>query len=344
MRKAFCLFIIILGFCFTAMAGDYPAEWSRYTFGGYVYDIQSDHNDSNIPETEFKNRLLDIARSNLAKQIQIRVQDVATLNKSSVNGQAAIIYSAHSEFSTDLNMKLVTTRSHYDQNTGMGSAIAFIDKEAALRYYSNELMFVYSKTDNAVTMAEDYISAGFNAKAKTSLQSALAQLGAKDEPLFWMNIFGIPQEELTDWQTKLNTEEQKIRKMLAELEHGTVIYLSCKADMFGKAYTALQNELKGILSADGCSFTDRPADADWVINITCTSRRHTNATIAGMNTFIAYVDTRITIDKVKTSQRIYEDGQSVKGAHTLNYDEAARAAYKNAKQQIGTIITKNINQ
>lgn len=343
MKQAWILFSL-LWISLGVNAQQYPPEWVKYTYGGYVYDIQSDSNDRNLSETDFKNYLLNIARTNLAKQIQVQVKDVAELNKLSVNGRTAITYSSNTNFSTDVNLKLVETKTAYESASKMGYAIAYIDRDAARNYYKNELTLVYNKINNSIALAENFVSAGFKSKAQAELEASLKLFAQVDEPLFWMNIFGASQSELSEWQEQFNAAEQNIKRMLAELKHGTVIYLSCSADMFGKSYPTLQNELKGMLAADGCSFTDNPTDADWAITITCNAREYSNVRIGNTNSYFSYVDAQIVIDKVITSQRIYEDEVSVKGGHTFGYSDAARAGYKEIKQQIGKIIKENIEQ
>lgn len=338
------LLICLLWISFGVRAQQYPPEWAKYTYGGYVYDIQSDSNDRNLSETDFKNYLLNIARMNLARQIQVRVQDVAELNKLSVNGRTAVTYSSNTGFSTDVDLKLVETNTAYDAVSNTGYAIAYIDRDAACNYYKNELTLVHNKIHNSITLANNFVDAGFKSKAKTELESSLKQFAPVDELLFWINIFGVSQSELTDWQERFNASEQTIKRMLADLKHGTVICLSCNADIFGKSYLSLQNELKGILAADGCSFTDNPANADWVITILCQAREYSVVNIGNTKSYFSYVDAHVIIDKTITSQRIYEDEVSVKGGHTFGYSEAAKAGYKEIKQQIGKIIKENIEQ
>lgn len=332
----FCLFWIFGGL----KAQQYPPEWVKYTYGGYMYDIQSDSNNRNLPETDFKNYLLNIARTNLAKQIQVRVKDVAELSKQSVDGRTAIAYSSNTRFSTDVNMKLVETKTTYNPLSRTGNAIAYIDRTAARNYYNNELTLVHNKINNSIKLAENYVAAGFKSKARSELESSQKQFALVDESLFWMNIFGASQSDLTEWQERLNTAEQMIKRMLADLKHGTVICLSCNADIFGRPYPTLQNEIKGVLAADGCSFTDNPAAADWVIAVTCNAREYSNVYIGNSSSYFSYVDAQIVIDKVITSQRIYEDEISVKGGHSFGYAEAAKAGYKEIKQEIGKVIKK----
>ena len=323
-------------------AQECPPEWVRYTYGGYIYDIQSDNNNRNLSETDFKNYLLNIARTNLAKQIKVSVQDVAQLNKVSVDGRTTIGYTSSTRFSTDVDMKLVETKTLYNSATREGYAIAYIDRDAARSYYRNELMLVYNKINNSVALADNFVEAGFKSKAQGELEKSLSQFGNVDEPLLWMNIFGTPQNELGDWQERFSVLEQNIKRKLAEFKHGTSICLKCTADVFGKPYPSLQNELKGMLAADGCNFVDNPSDADWVITVTCSSKEYTNIRVGNSSSYFSYVNAEIAIDKMATSQRIYEDEIMVKGGHTFGYPEAAKAGYKDIKQQLGKIIKENI--
>ncbi len=343
MKRIGVILLLLLTFL-RVNAQECPPEWVKYTCGGYFYDIQSDSNNRNLSETDFKNHLLNIARTNLAKQIKVSVQDVAQLNKVSADGRTAINYASSTTFSTDVDMKLVETKTLYNPASREGYAIAYIDRDAARNYYKNELALVYNKISNAVVLADNFVSAGFKSKAHTELEASLKHFGSVDESLFWMNIFGASQSELTGWQQRFNAAEQDIKRKLADLKHATVIYLSCRADIFGKPYPTLQNELKGILAADGCSFSGSPKNADWAIVITCTAKEYSNVKVGNTNSYFSYVNAQISIDKVLTSQRIYEDEISVKGGHTFGYPEAAKAGYKKAKQQIGEIIKENIAQ
>lgn len=343
MKQIGAIFFLLMAFLCVA-AQECPPEWGKYTYGGYLYDIQSDNNNRDLSEIDFRNYLLNIARTNLAKQIQIRVQDVAQLNKVSTNGSTAINYTSNTKFLTDVNMKLVETKTFYNPTLRKGYAIAYIDRDVALKYYRNELMLIYNNVNNSVVLADNFVSAGFKSRAQTELASSLKYFKSLHESLFWMNIFGASQSELSGWQQRFNAIEQDMHRKLADLKHGIVIYLSCNADIFGESYPTLQEELKGILSVEGCSFTSIPENADWLITIRCKARESSGVKFGSSNAYFSYVDAHVIIDKVITSQRIYEDNVSVKGGHTLGYYDAAKDGYKSIKQRLGAIITGVIQQ
>jgi len=338
------LISLLLCISLSAFAQSYPPEWVQYTSGGYLADIQSDRNTRNVSDTEFKNYLLNLARTNLAKQVRMHIEEAAVMKKSDVDGHSSIVYSSETNFSTELDLQLVETKTQYDSQTGEYHAIAFIDKKAAGRYYQNEIAVFLSKTDNSLTIARNYIDSGFKDRAKTELEALLPTFGTITESFFWLGIFDVPQNEITKLSSQCNTQEQTVKKVLADLQYGTSICLVCSAEMFGTRYPALQNELKGILAQDGCNFTENPKQSDWIIRINASSRKYNDVNMNGQPFYFTYADAEITIDKTITSQRIYEDGLSVKGGHSLNHTAAARVAYKNLEKQLGSIILKTIKQ
>lgn len=342
--KRFAFFLVLIFACLSILAQECPPEWVKYTYGDYFYDIQSDNNNQRFSEADFKNYLLNNARANLAKQIKMSVNDVAQMNKTVIDGKTTITYSSNTKFSTDLNMKLVETKSMYSPSTGEGYAIAYIDKDAAKKYYSNELTLARNNIANSIELASSYMEGGFKKKAEMELNKSLKSFNLVDEPLFWLNIFGAGQSEINDWQRSFHQAEQNVKRQLADLKHATLIYLSCNADLFGKSYPTLQNELKGKLAAKGCSFSDSPYNADWVINVNCSAREHSNVKAGNSNAYFTYIDAAISIDKTISAQRIYEDEVSVKGSHTFGYQEAAKVGYKEITEELSEIINKTIDQ
>ena len=338
---AFLWFLLGVGWL---RAQDYPPDWVKYTLGGYYYNIQEAGNTRNQEESVFKEYLTNLARTNLAQTVQVRVRDEAVLRRESLNGQAHTAYRSETRFSTEVDLRFVETESRYDPVSRKGYAIAYIEKQAACRYYQSELQVLFGKLENARSLASNYVSTGFKAKAKECLESVLPVFGQMESPFFWLGFFGTPQAEISGQVERRNALEQEIRRTIADLEHGTRIYLSCSAYLGAQAYYKLSNELKGVLSAQGCSFVSSQEQADWVIEVSASSRDYNRHESGGYVTYFSYVDAEVTIDKVATRQRIFADGISVKGGHTLNFTEAARAAYKEVAQKIGNTIKEIINK
>ncbi len=343
MKHLLCLFLW-LGWPLAASAQSYPAEWAAYTQPGYLYAIQSDHNTRGLSESEFRNELLNAARIDLAKKVQVAVKEAAELNKQAIDGRTRQVYTSSTHFSTEVNLKLVESQSCYDPQSQTGSTIVYIDRAAARTYYRNEIVRTVSRADNALATADDYAAQGFKHRASEELNAVLPLFGQLEEPFLWLNFFGLPSAELAALTERCDKSEQAVKRKLAELKHASLICLTCTADLFGKPYTMLQNELKGRLAAGGCSFTTDRSAAEWVIGIKVTTREGHTVSVGGMTSYLAYAEATIAIDKRITGQRICEDAVSVKGGHPRNYTEAARAACKELQKELEKIITQSIKQ
>ena len=342
MKKLLLLSAVSVITFFNAAAQEYPIEWERYTSREYIYDIKTGSNTAGMSETDFTEYLLNSARTGLALQIQVHVKDVSELAKEQADGRISIEYSSRTNVSTDLDLKLVRTKTAYDAVSGQGYAIAYVNRDEARSYYVNELTLTCNSIDNSIILAGSLESAGFKSRARTELESSKEYFASAETSLFWMNIFGMSQPELSEWQERLNAAGRKIEGMLSELEHATAVCLSCNADIFGVGDAALQNELKGILSEKGCSFVEDPSQADWSVSIEVTSREYNKMDMGSGTYYFSYADADISIDRILTSQRIYGNRVSAKGGHTKGYAEAARAAFKDLAEELGTIIIQNI--
>lgn len=332
MKRFFAIAILLFAGIAT-MAQNYPSEWAKYTSDEYFHDIES---------AQYKQDALDLARSNLAKQIQVRVKEVSQIDKQVLNGRSSVYYNSQKDLSTDVDMDLAQTLSHYNNDLGKYYVIAYINKEEACNYYENEIKMLISNIGSHIAIADNYISTGFNTKAKEELQNTLALFNQKDKPLFWLNVFGLDEYKIQQYLNKINSNEQIVKSKLADLEYGTTYCVVCDADNFGKVYPKLKNEIKGELSASGCNFVDDPNQADYVIYIDASSREYNQVSNPGGNAYFTYVDASIAIDKKATGQRIFEDEISVKGSHTLSYDEAGRDGFKKISKEISKMLKENI--
>lgn len=332
MKKILAIALLLFAGCF-AKAQNYPSEWVKYTSDGYFHDIES---------ADTKQEALDLARFNLAKQIQVRVTEVSQMDKNVIDGRSSIFYNSSKKLSTDVDMNLAKSFDKYNSTTGKHQVILYINKVEACYFYENEIKMLVNNIKNCVTIADNYSSQGFKTKAKEELQNAMKMFDKAGKPLFWINVFGLDENKILEHLNSIHNEEQIVKQKLAELEYGTTYCVVCKADNFGKNYPKLKNEIKGDLSESGCNFVDDPSSADYVIYIDASSREYNKVSNAGGTAYFTYVDAAVTIDKTATGQRIYEDEISVKGSHTLSYDEAGRDGFKKIRKEISKMLKENI--
>lgn len=328
MKRLFVI-MLLLAAAVAVSAQDTLSEWARYTSDAYYHDIEG---------AATKQAALDRARTNLARQVQVRVSEVSKMDKQAVNGRSNVRYSSTQSLSTDVDMDLAESRSYFSEADGLYYVIVFIDKAAACTYYENEVQMVIRQLDHLLTVADNYISTGFKKKAKTELEKAQPLFDNLRKPFFWLNVFALSEERLYGYMDIVHDREQDVSRLLADLEYGTTYCVVCEADLFGSRYAKLANEVKGVLAGQGCNFVDDPSAADYVIRISASARRYN--TFQGA--YFTYIDAAVSIDKTATGQRIFEDETSVKGSHTLGYEEAARDGYKKSAKEIAKLLKDNI--
>ncbi len=306
----------------------YPLEWGDYTNQEFIYDIQGEKRNSNVPDTELKRKLLDIARINVAKQIQVKIE-----NNSSESKQTS---------TTDLDLSLLETKSHLNSKMNKIFVIAYVNKLNAVHFYQKQIDVILNNAKKHVSITDDYIEKGFLSKAKEEVTKAEKELTKLKKNIFFLTIFDCSENELQNTLQRCNEYEQAVKRKITDMKYGIKIYVQCNADMFGQNYINLSKELKAKISEMGCNFVDDKNLADWAIIINANSREYNKVNRGSVSNHFSYVDAEITLEKVITNQRIYENILTEKGGDTRNYNEAARDAYKKITPKIINLIIENI--
>ncbi|MBQ7518379.1 MAG: hypothetical protein IJU13_08155 [Bacteroidales bacterium] len=133
-----------------------PSEWKVYARADCFYAVSHDFNKKNLPESEFREYLLNDARAEVARQIKIIVNDVSSLQTNSVNGKGEIIYRASSNFSTDVTLRYLKTRCIYDARKREGYAIAWISKSELQNIYDERAAKVVSMLDVSARAEQEH--------------------------------------------------------------------------------------------------------------------------------------------------------------------------------------------
>lgn len=263
MKKATLAILTVL-MIMSLRAEPYPSRWIKFTLGDYIYDIESGNrlNDND------KARLLDICRTNVAKQVEIKIYDKASLSKQGTNGVVDILYSANTEFITNISFKLLKTESLYDSSKKQFYAIAYINIKDANIYYTQLQQIIYEKINSAIVIIENLISEGELIKASHELKKAKDEFIQSDDNYKWLLIYGSGEEKIEKMLTKHTELKQKLEQLSSYLsKNAQSIYFRCNGSIFDIPCSDIINQIKGGISELSCSFTDDSLQADWIIEI-----------------------------------------------------------------------------
>ncbi len=341
MMKRLFFLMAIMSLVTVSMAQDAPKAWNVYKSERYYSKIETGYNYDGMSDVEFKKTLADAARLNLARMLEVKVNDYASSSHLVADSDAHSIYNAKTVFSTNVNLKFVKVESVYYPSEHRGYAIAFVDKSLAIRSYKNEIEHIISKGEAALDIASSYISSGFKSRAREELEKVLPLFEQADDAFFALTFFD-SSENYSSLESKCYAVANRVKQMYADMKHSTAIYIKCNADVFGSSYTTLANDVKGELSKRGCSFTSDRSTADYIIEINASAREHTKSKYGNSETYFSYVDAAIDIQKCSTSQNIYTNEVSVKGSSTRNFNLAANDAFRKIFKEISNAIINNI--
>lgn len=300
--------IIAVLFCMPLRAESYPSEWTRFTLGGFIYDIQSDYNTEKNNYADFLESLSNITRVNVAKQIKVQIKDVAKKDVYVIDGHTRIQYGASTVFATDEEFVLLQTKTYYDNNTHHGYAISYINIEDARNYYYNKIRDVNNYVQTQVHNADSLMSSKKFLKAQGELKKAKNEIENSCDASNMLSIFGSREENTNVLLAQRNELIQLIERKTSDLSITTTsIFMQCSGEIFDWSCSEITDVIKDRLSKLSCTFVDSPSQADWIIHL------NTNAELdqkrKNSDSYFVKIEVTGTIYDVryKRTYNIYDD-------------------------------------
>ena len=354
------LFIILLSACALATFAQMP-NWvdpnmreleypnSKY-FTGFVEGQRQ--NGESVEAA--KKRLRDAARVEASSTILVRVQSQTTvtgLSKTIKTMEGTFRQSTRelqSETTTKVDMEIPGLQTEAWQNPLNGNivAFAFVEKRTLIRQLEKKITVCLTKIETALDQIDQFVSNGQKIQARELATNTLPQFNEVDEAQKILAVVDVNADEESLQLQETRDLQRRLIENIAQLKNGLNIYISCHAYMFGQNYSALKGEIEGALSPMGCTFVSRADQSDWAIYVTASAREYNKIGEGNDAQYVVYVDTKLSIDKTPTGQRVYEEQlESEKGIWTISYEEAARRdGYKKVSKKLSEIIKEQIQQ
>lgn len=337
MKQHILLFALVI-MCFGLNAQECPSAFKPYTTAEYIYSCQGDINDRGEDSHALTQRLRRDALAALAEQFKIEVNSQSVSKLLVEDGVSSQTYTSMSTLTSEVTLKLAHTKESYDKSRKKGWAIAYIEKNEARRFYINEYKQALDKIRTSIEEASILIERGYKTKARDEkLHPTEDHFRTAYEALAWLSLFDYPQNDMQLLLDECSEQRRQITTMLADLEHGTAIYLQCTAKLNGSPYRTFSSETKGQMERLGCHFVETEVEADWIIvvNADVTRTQHFQNMA-----FFCWVDGDMSIANAATGEVIYENRISdiesghpdgIKGdGNTSAYEPSARDAYRQA--------------
>ena len=219
-----------------------------------------------------------------------------------------------------------------------------IDRATLTRQLKHSIPLEFDQVESTLPQINILLKKGEKSLARTMVDEALqkiAKIEADQKTLAQI-------DENVDEEALMINQVQETKRYLVSkanlLRNAIGIYIVCDAKLFEDEYPTFLKDIQGELSKFGVTFVDSVQQADWAIYLSASSREYNKMDYSASTTYFSYVDTQLTIDKISNGKRVFENTMSEKGGHTINYEQAARDAYKKIAPKISAIIKEQIQQ
>ncbi|MBR0296688.1 MAG: hypothetical protein IJQ95_04785 [Paludibacteraceae bacterium] len=224
------------------------------------------------------------------------------------------------------------------------AAFAYVKRSDLKRQLEKQITMGLTRIETQLDNIEELMNNGLKMEARSRIEPIVKDFlpVEKNQELLLAVDANADAESLQLNEAKVL--QQRYMKMKAALKNGVYVALHCNSDLFNGSYDAMAEQIKGNLSSLGCTFTQKDAEADWIVTINSAAREFSQVRYSSATTYFAYVDSNISIKKAKTGQVVYANNLSCKGGDTGDYIHAGITAYKDMTHKLSAIIQQQIKQ
>lgn len=298
-------------------------------------------------------RIKTEAQGDAAQHIQVRVQSatVDAVQSAQVRTAQSFDEVIRSNFKritntySDLEIPNLQAKTWYDSKSREVAVVVYVKRRDFMRYYDRQIESLLGKLETALETVRQQEQQGAQIKGRATAEEALT-ICPQVEYAQRMVALADPEASLEDLQMPRYTELVKqLAAAINRLRHATAFYIDCT----GTAYKLFDKEIRGLLSAKGCQFTDDREAADWVVDIDAgvINTIHND----GMPYFV-FVDGTLTVQNGKTGKKLLEGRLStlepnhydgIKGGD-FSTDKAERVAYRETARIVADAVLKLVQE
>lgn len=301
---------------------DYPHE--HYLVGFAI------NAGKNTPQ--FTDALKASAKTELIEGIQVSVQSEKTHRKSEINGHFNEHYTAVASTFADAEINGLKIEYYYDNTEQTGYAFAYVHRQTLQEYYKAKIAFAIERIESMVEQAERLKTHSNKATAKRHYEEASLQF----DELYLLQALLIAlggDDESVRTQKSLALKNE-VAMGIIQLQGAITVYVKSDEKNIGQQVNLLQPKLKSLLAQHGCSYTDHPNKADWLLTIQAATRK--GHEVEGI--FFSFLDITISLIEQRTGKEMYNNSFTGLKGGGLDYEMAGRKAYDGKVQHIADEI------
>ena len=257
-------------------------EYRRHTYPSesYYWGFSQDQLPMGGSLGSFLSSLEELARARLIEAIQVRInassesvsESMSRQEGNAYHEQIRNAYRQQIETSTSAVAVGVEVMSHYNSASRTAYALAVVGRESLANYYGQRIDLLLTQVEGEWAAVAPLVEAGKKLLARERCLEALTQL---EEVGAWQQLYvavqshaseGVLQHERCE-ALKLRLQGDAIR-----LEQSTRLFLSCQWQCrefpeHKEQAEVVDQMLRAALSEHGCTWVDRPDQADFVLTL-----------------------------------------------------------------------------
>lgn len=298
-------------------------------------------------------RIKTEAQSDAAQRIQVHVksQTVDAVQSAQVrtakdfDEQIRSYFNRQTTTQTEMEIPNLQSKTWNDSKTREVAVLVYTRRKDFLRFYDRQIESLLGKLDMALEKVIQQEQQGAQIKGRATAEEAL-KICPQVEYAQRMMALADADATMDDLQMpRYNDLVKQLASAIERLRHATAFFINCT----GTSHTFLDKEIRGILSAKGCHFTESREQADWVVDI---DAKVINTTHQEGMAYFVYVDGSIVVLNSHTDKTVLEDRLSaleanqydgIKGGD-FSTEKAERIAYSNAAKIIANAILKLVQE
>lgn len=324
-----------------------------YPSGQYFTGFAEGQRHSGESNDAALKRIKDAARAEAASTIRVHVQNTTNINglSQTIESMDGTFYRSVEEFSsktttsTDMEIPGLQVETWANPASGTIAAFAWVKKSTLIKQLEKTITVGLTKIETSLDQIDQLIANSQKLQARDLATNTLPKFKEVDEAQKTLAAVDENADEESLQLQETRNLQRRLIDFIAQLKNGINVYISCNTSMFGQNYSALKGEIEGALSPMGCTFVSSADQSDWAIYITASAREYNKIGEGNNAQYVVYIDTKLSMDKTSTGQRIYEEQlKPEKGMWTFSYEQAARDGYRQIAPKLSDIIKKQIHQ
>lgn len=240
------------------------------------------------------------------------------------------------EFTSSASAHLINihTEHCYEKQNNTVHALAYVNKSELSDFCDMMLQTNIATIKERINSINDLVSQGYKSEARKILDETLPIIYSS--PVYLSQLIAIGRaSNPIEYTADLENLSMQLSKLNSELDRPIAIFITAKENTLDGIKASIDNRCRGVLSDYGCHFLDDIDNADYVIEIECSTRTSSRTDVG----WFAFADSSIKITRSRDKMVLYDDMISTKGGGA----DIDRAHRKAIDQSISEICNKIIN-